>query len=90
MITGQPEWIETFSPRVLREYALLADGERGILIGPRGDFAWMCAQRALAAFHAGSARARLRIGEQSSLATAPPYDRCAQSLSHAVRSDGRR
>jgi alpha,alpha-trehalase len=27
---------------VLREYALLADGERGVLIGPRGDFAWMC------------------------------------------------
>ncbi len=29
-------------PRVLREYALLADGERGILVGPHGDFAWMC------------------------------------------------
>ncbi|MGH3003530.1 MAG: glycoside hydrolase family 15 protein [Gaiellaceae bacterium] len=29
-------------PRVLREYALLADGERGILVGPRGDFVWMC------------------------------------------------
>jgi GH15 family glucan-1,4-alpha-glucosidase len=32
-----------FPPRVLREYALLADGERGVLVGPRGDFAWMCA-----------------------------------------------
>jgi hypothetical protein len=30
---------------VLREYALLADGERGALVGPRGDFAWMCAPR---------------------------------------------
>ncbi len=30
---------------VLREYALLADGERGILIGPRGDLAWMCFPR---------------------------------------------
>ncbi|HEY6537598.1 MAG TPA: glycoside hydrolase family 15 protein [Candidatus Dormibacteraeota bacterium] len=30
---------------MLREYALLADGERGILVGPRGDFAWMCAPR---------------------------------------------
>jgi hypothetical protein len=30
---------------VLREYALLADGERGILVGPRGDFAWMCFPR---------------------------------------------
>ncbi len=27
---------------VLREYALLADGERGVLVGPSGDFAWMC------------------------------------------------
>ncbi|MGZ4278697.1 MAG: glycoside hydrolase family 15 protein, partial [Solirubrobacteraceae bacterium] len=32
-------------PHVLREYALLADGERGILVGPRGDFAWMCFPR---------------------------------------------
>lgn len=30
------------APHVLREYALLADGERGILVGPHGDFAWMC------------------------------------------------
>lgn len=29
-------------PQTLRECALLADGERGALIGPRGDFAWMC------------------------------------------------
>lgn len=34
-----------FPPHVLREYALLADGERGALIGPRGDFVWMCAPR---------------------------------------------
>lgn len=32
-----------YPPNVLREYALLADGERGALIGPRGDIAWMCA-----------------------------------------------
>jgi hypothetical protein len=30
---------------VLREYALLADGQRGALIGPRGDISWMCAPR---------------------------------------------
>lgn len=30
---------------MLREYAFLADGERGILAGPRGDFVWMCAPR---------------------------------------------
>ena len=29
-------------PHVLREYALLADGERGALIGPRGDLVWLC------------------------------------------------
>ena len=34
-----------FSLHVLSEYALLADGERGILVGPRGDFVWMCAPR---------------------------------------------
>jgi hypothetical protein len=30
---------------VLREYALLADGERGALVGPEGDIAWMCFPR---------------------------------------------
>ncbi len=34
-----------YPPFALRQYALLADGERGILVGPRGDFAWMCAPR---------------------------------------------
>jgi GH15 family glucan-1,4-alpha-glucosidase len=29
-------------PHVLREYALIADGERGALIGPRGDLCWLC------------------------------------------------
>ena len=29
-------------PAVLREYALVADGCRGILIGPHGDMAWGC------------------------------------------------
>lgn len=37
--------VSTFPPHVLREYALLADGERGILVGPRGDLVWMCAPR---------------------------------------------
>jgi GH15 family glucan-1,4-alpha-glucosidase len=36
-------WIDR--PHVLREYAVLADGERGALVGPRGDFAWMCFPR---------------------------------------------
>lgn len=32
-------------PHVLREYALIADGERGGLIGPRGEVAWLCVPR---------------------------------------------
>jgi len=34
-----------FRPHVLREYALIADGERGALIGPDGVIAWLCAPR---------------------------------------------
>jgi alpha,alpha-trehalase len=34
-----------FPPHVLRDYALLADGCRGALVGPRGDIAWLCAPR---------------------------------------------
>ncbi|WP_344300823.1 glycoside hydrolase family 15 protein [Sinomonas flava] len=33
---------EQFAPHVLREYAMLADGMRAALIGPRGDISWMC------------------------------------------------
>ena len=35
----------TDEPHVLREYALVADGERGALVGPRGRIDWMCAPR---------------------------------------------
>jgi hypothetical protein len=35
---GQP-----IGPNVLREYALLADGHRGALIGPDGNVSWLCA-----------------------------------------------
>lgn len=31
------------APHVLRQYALIADGERGALVGPRGDIAFLCA-----------------------------------------------
>lgn len=34
-----------FHPHVLRDYALVADGERGALVSPRGDIVWMCAPR---------------------------------------------
>ena len=33
---------DVLGPRVLREYALVADGERGALIGPDGSVAWLC------------------------------------------------
>ena len=29
-------------PFALRDYALLADGERGVVIGPHGEMVWMC------------------------------------------------
>ena len=32
-------------PHALRDYALIADGERGALVGPRGEYVWMCAPR---------------------------------------------
>ncbi|HEX3804839.1 MAG TPA: glycoside hydrolase family 15 protein [Solirubrobacteraceae bacterium] len=35
-----PSWLNT--PHTLREYAFVADGERGAVIGPHGDIAWMC------------------------------------------------
>jgi len=34
-----------FPAHVLREYALIADGERGAIIGPKGDIGWMCVPR---------------------------------------------
>jgi alpha,alpha-trehalase len=37
--------LKEFPPQVLRDYALLADGERGALIGPQGDLAWLCFPR---------------------------------------------
>jgi len=36
---------DVLTPRVLREYALVADGERGALIAPDGSVAWLCAPR---------------------------------------------
>ena len=45
-VSGMHEGVtQDFSPGVLREYALVADGERGALIGPRGDIAFLCAPR---------------------------------------------
>lgn len=32
-------------PHILREYSLLADGERGAVVGPHGDISWLCIPR---------------------------------------------
>jgi alpha,alpha-trehalase len=32
-------------PHALRDYAFIADGERGALVGPEGDIAWLCFPR---------------------------------------------
>jgi hypothetical protein len=45
MMEEKPALAEELAPHVLREYALLADGERGIVVGPRGDCCWMCVPR---------------------------------------------
>ncbi len=34
-----------WQPTVLREYALVADGERGIVVGPHGEMVWLCFPR---------------------------------------------
>ena len=41
-VAGRPDW---FPPHALGDYALLADGERGAVVGPRGEIVWMCAPR---------------------------------------------
>jgi GH15 family glucan-1,4-alpha-glucosidase len=53
-------------PHVLRQYALLADGHRGALIGPRGEITWMCVPR----FDSDAVFADL-IGGQSVFAITP-------------------
>ncbi|HZP72208.1 MAG TPA: glycoside hydrolase family 15 protein [Gaiellaceae bacterium] len=40
--TPTPDASSTPPPHILREYALLADGERGAIVGPRGDIGWLC------------------------------------------------
>jgi hypothetical protein len=44
--TGYPSPVsQLWQPRVLREYAFIADGERGAVIGPDGAIVWLCAPR---------------------------------------------
>jgi len=37
--------VPNFHPHALRDYALIADGERGAIVSPRGDIVWLCAPR---------------------------------------------
>ncbi len=34
-----------FPPHVLRQYAMIADGQRGAICGPDGDISWLCASQ---------------------------------------------
>jgi len=61
-----PSTADAFPPHVLREYTLIADGERGALIGPRGDIVWMCAPR----WHSDAVFAAL-IGGDGAYAVTP-------------------
>ncbi|MEU5722396.1 glycoside hydrolase family 15 protein [Micromonospora sp. NPDC047738] len=40
---GRPTGEDVRGPSVLREYALIADGRRGALVGPDGNVTWLCA-----------------------------------------------
>jgi hypothetical protein len=59
-----------FPPHALHDYALLADGERGALIGPDGAIGWLCAP----CWHDGAVLADL-IGGRGVYAVTPrePY-----------------
>jgi hypothetical protein len=57
-------------PETLRQYALLADGERGALVGPRGDVAWLCAPR----WHDGAVFSDL-LGGRGTYAVRPAAQR---------------
>ncbi|MFE1360928.1 glycoside hydrolase family 15 protein [Streptomyces harbinensis] len=43
--SGEPSTPGRPRPWVLRDYAVLADGERGAVVGPHGEIVWLCAPR---------------------------------------------
>ena len=63
---GHQEAAGTYRPHALRDYALIADGERGALVGPHGEYVWMCAPR----WDSGAVFARL-IGGSGMYAVSP-------------------
>jgi alpha,alpha-trehalase len=42
MSSARPQAVVPVGRSPLRDFAFLANGERGALIGPSGDIAWMC------------------------------------------------
>ena len=50
MTTPETAEHDAYPPQALHDYAFLADGERGALVGPRGEIAWLCAPR----WHSGA------------------------------------
>jgi GH15 family glucan-1,4-alpha-glucosidase len=59
-----------FPPSPLRQYALIADGERGALCGPHGEIVWLCAPR----WHDDAVFSTL-VGGAGAYAVTPP-ERC--------------
>jgi hypothetical protein len=43
--TSPDRCLQPYRPQSLRDYALIADGERGALVGPHGEYMWMYAPR---------------------------------------------
>lgn len=66
----EPARPDPFRSRSLRDYAFVADGERGALLGPQGEYVWMCAPR----WESGALFSAL-IGGRGGYALAPagPY-----------------
>ena len=71
----------TVHPETLRQYALLADGERGALIGPRGDVAFLCAPR----WHDDAVFSDL-IGGRGTYVVCPSDERCVWGGSYEAGS----
>jgi hypothetical protein len=56
---GQEQAAASYPPQPLSEHVLLADGERGALLGPRGEVGWLCVPR----WHDGAVFAGLIGGD---------------------------
>ena len=73
--------LSSFPPETLRQYAVLADGERAALIGPRGDVGFLCAPR----WHDDAVFASM-LGGPGTYAITPRSDRFVWGGSYERRS----